>query len=124
MKMAIVGTCLGLLLGSVVYAGGVELYANGKQIVSEPSVVVENEISYGPLRAVAEAVGAQVEWRQDLQAAIICRGDSCVRVKASEGIMRQNRLLLPIRKLAETLGGTVQWTGGSSPRIDITMPSS
>ena len=104
-------TCIALLLGGAWSVGAVELYANGTHIVSQPGVVVENGVSYGPLRAVAEAVGAKVEWRQDLQAALICRGDSCVRVNASEGIMRENRILLPIRKLAETLGGTVQWTG-------------
>lgn len=103
--------------------GAVELYANGKHVVADPGVVVEEGVSYGPLRAVAEAVGAKVEWNEAQQAAIVCRGDACVRVKAAEGIIRQNRLLLPIRKLAEALGGTVRWTGGDNPRIDITMPT-
>ena len=114
-------TLLSLLL-AVSAAGAVELYANGRQIVAQPGVVEEQGVSYGPLRAVAEAVGAKVEWHEDQQAAVICRGNACVRVKAAEGIMRDNRLLLPIRKLAETLGGTVRWTGGANPRIDIAMP--
>lgn len=103
-------------------AGAVELYANGVHIVSKPGIVVEKGVSYGPLRAVAEAVGGRVEWQAEEQRAVICRGTACVMIRASEGIMRQNRLLLPIRRLAESLGGTVSWRGGAHPRIDLTMP--
>jgi hypothetical protein len=69
---------------------------------------------------VAEAVGATVEWHEDQQMAVVCRGQKCVRINASEGILRQNRLLLPIRKLAEKLGGTVIWVA-SPPQVRITI---
>jgi hypothetical protein len=46
-----------------------------------------------------------------------------VRFKATEGIIRGGRLFIPIRKLAERLGGTVAWNDrGAVPRIEITMP--
>ncbi len=110
---------LGLLASA---AGAVELYANGVRIVSNPGVVVEEGVSYGPLRAVAEAVGGKVDWQEQEQRAVICRGTACVMIRAREGIIRHNRLLLPIRRLAESLGGTVSWRGGANPRIDLTMP--
>ncbi len=122
-KRTLVATALLLvLLVAAGAAGGVDLYANGTRVISQPGVVVEQGVSYGPLRAVAEAIGAQVEWHEDRQMAVVCRGTWCVQVKAGEGILRERRLLLPIRKLAEKLGGMVQWTGGDNPRIDLTMP--
>jgi hypothetical protein len=122
MKSAWRWLLLVLLLVSARAAGAVELYANGIHIVSTPGVVVEHGVSYVPLRAVAEAVGAKVDWRPDQQTAVVCRGNACVLVKANEGLMREDHLLLPIRKLAERLGGTVRWQGGEHPRIDLTMP--
>ena len=122
-KEALVAAVFGLAILAAASAwGAIDLYANGTLVRAQPGVVEEGGVSYGPLRAVAEAVGAEVEWHEDRQMAVICRGTSCVQVKASEGIRRENRLLLPIRKLAEKLGGTVQWTGGERPRVDITMP--
>jgi hypothetical protein len=111
-----------VLLGAASAAGAVDLYVNGKQIVTQPGVVVEQGVSYGPLRAVAQAVGAEVEWHAAQQFATVCRGTACVKVQASEGILREDHLLLPLRKLAETLGGTVRWTGGATPRVEINMP--
>ena len=89
-----------LVVMALVCAAGaqaVELYANGVRIVSNPGVVVEDGVSYGPLRAVAEAVGGKVDWQEQEQRAVICRGTACVMILASEGIMRQNRLLLPTK---------------------------
>lgn len=120
MRVAYITLLAVLLCGTA--ARAVELYANGVHIVSNPAVVVENGVSYGPLRAVAEAIGGKVDWQEQEQRAVVCRGTACVMIRASEGILRQNRLLLPIRRLAESLGGTVTWRGGAHPRIDLTMP--
>ena len=110
---------LGLLAG-LAQAAAPELVVNGQVIRTTPGIVVEEGISYGPLRATAEAVGGEVEWHADQQMAVICRGQQCVRIRASEGIMRNNRLLLPNRKLAESLGGTVAWVS-SPPQVRITI---
>ena len=109
-----------LFLTGLVLAGAPALVVNGQVIHTDPGIVVENGTSYGPLRAVAEAVGAQVEWREDRQMAVICRGQKCVRINASEGIMREDHLLLPIRKLAEKLGGTVTWVD-SPPQVRLSI---
>ena len=98
-----------------------ELVVNGQVIHTSPGIVVEDWVSYGPLRAVAEAVGGEVTWYEDKQMAVVCRGEKCVNFKASEGIMRENRLLIPIRALAEKLGGTVAWVD-SPPQVRIKMP--
>lgn len=122
MKLTVPALSWALVILAATAAGAVELYVNNNLITTQPGIVVENGVSYGPLRAVAESVGGKVEWNEAQQRAMVCRGTSCVLINASEGIQRENRLLLPIRKLAEKLGGTVRWSGGASPRIDIAMP--
>ena len=109
-----------LLLAGACLAAAPELIVNDKVIHTDPGIVVEKGVSYGPLRAVAEAVGGTVEWRTKEQIAVVCRAQKCVMIKASDGIMRQDRLLLPIRKLAEKLGGTVKWVA-SPPQVRITI---
>ena len=109
-----------LLAMSLALAAATELVVNGRTIHTEPGIVVDNGTSYGPLRAVVEAVGGQVEWHEDGQFAVVCRGQRCVRIAASEGIMRENHLLLPIRKLAEKLGGSVTWVD-APPQVRITI---
>jgi len=78
--------------------------------------------TYGPLRAVVEAIGGTVEWREGPQEAIVCRGGRCVRFKASEGLLREDRLLIPLRRLGEALGGQVEWVN-SPPQVQITLPA-
>ena len=107
----------------VALAAEVRLYANGVRVETVPGIVVREGVSYGPLRAVGEALGAKIDWHAQERVAVVCRGDRCVLVKAEEGIIQQGRLLLPIRRLGEALGARVQWTGGEQPRIDITVPA-
>jgi N-acetylmuramoyl-L-alanine amidase len=108
------------LWGGLALAATPQLVVNGRVIQTTPGIVVEEGTSYGPLRATAEAVGAEVTWYEEQQMAVICRSEQCVRIWASEGIVRENRLLLPIRNLAESLGGTVQWVD-SPPQVRITI---
>jgi hypothetical protein len=112
-----------VLLASVSAAAGPALYVNGRHIVTQPGVVEQQGVSYGPLRAVVEAVGGQVEWHAAGHFATICCGRFCLKINESEGIVVDGHLLLPIRKLAESLGGTVRYTDGDAPRIDLAMPS-
>jgi len=124
MKLWYIGMSVLLICGAgLARAGEVRLYANGVRVEAVPGIVVVEGVSYGPLRAIGEAVGAEIRWRAEERVALVCRGDRCVRVEASEGIIRQGRLLLPIRRLAEALGARVQWTGGEEPRVDITVPA-
>jgi hypothetical protein len=115
------GVCLllaGLAVAAVQAQSGAQLIVNGRVIHTDPGIVVVNGISYGPLRAVAESVGVKVEWHADQQMAVLCREPRCAMVRASEGIMRQNHLLIPIRLLAEKMGGTVTWVD-SPPQVRI-----
>ena len=116
-------TALVVVSAHLALAAEVKLLVNGKEVVSQPGIVEEAGVTYGPLRAVAEAVGGTVEWReQQQQEAVVCQGTRCVRFKASEGLLREGRLLIPLRKLGESLGGQVRWVD-SPPQVEITLPT-
>jgi hypothetical protein len=123
LKAILIVACLLVLLAGASAAGAVDLYVNGKLIVTQPAIVVQGGVSYGPVRAVGEAVGGQVDWNPGHLYASVTRGNKEVRFSATEGIIRGGRLFIPIRKLAERLGGTVTWNErGAVPRIEINMP--
>jgi hypothetical protein len=112
-----------LWLAVTLNACATELYANGEHIDTSPGIVIVEGRSYGPLRAVGEAVGAEITWIPERGVAEVCTEDTCYVVKKEEGLIREDRLLLPIRKLGEVLGGEVRWNG-EQDRIDIIMPDS
>lgn len=122
MRTIVVLGCWVVLLASVSAAGAVDLYVNGKLIPTQPAVVIHDNVSYGPVRAVGEAVGGTVNWQPGQVQASVCLGNKCVRFKVTEGLLRGGRLFVPIRTLAERLGGTVEWNDrGAVPRLDITI---
>ena len=75
----------------------------------EPTARVRNGVTYGPLRAAAEAVGAHVEWNATSRTATICTDTRCVPIKQSQGIMVGNSILIPVRLMSEALGRKVTW---------------
>jgi hypothetical protein len=87
----------------------VSLYANGKKVACNPEARVRDGVTYAPLRTAATAVGAHVEWNAAAQSATICLSDRCVPIKASQGIMVNNSMLIPVRLMSEALGRPVAW---------------
>lgn len=104
---------VGMLLSIVVAAWSadqmVSLYAKGKKVDCQPAARVRNGTTYAPLRAAAQAVGAHVDWNAATQSATICLADRCVPIKASQGIMVENSILIPVRLMSEALGREVAW---------------
>jgi hypothetical protein len=122
-RTLVVAGCLVVLLAGASAAGAVDLYVNGNLIVTQPAIVIHNDLSYGPVRAVGEALGGHVDWQPGHVEASVCLGNKCVRFQFTEGLIRGGRLFVPIRMLAERLGATVQWNDrGAVPRIDISLP--
>lgn len=113
---------LALLNGAAMADQIVPVYFDGKQANFKPQARVRAGTTYAPLRAVAEALGADVEWNEKAQMAVLCRGSACVSVRRSEGIIVDNQMLVPLRILSEALGARVLWDSGrravmiSSPR--------
>ena len=89
----------------------VDVYVDGKKVDFKPQARVRGGTTYAPLRATAENLGADVKWHAKQQMAVLCRGNSCVSVKKSEGIIVADQMLVPLRILSEALGAEVAWDG-------------
>ena len=89
----------------------VDVYVDGKKVDFRPQARVRGETTYAPLRATAESLGADVKWHAQQQMAVLCRGNSCVSVRKSEGIIVADQMLVPLRILSEALGAKVKWDG-------------
>jgi hypothetical protein len=88
----------------------VSLYAGGKLVKCDPSARVRNGAAYAPLRAVSEALGMHVTWDAAKQSASLCAPGQCVLpIKASQGIIVNNGLLIPVRLMGQALGRPVVW---------------
>ncbi|MBQ8540215.1 MAG: RICIN domain-containing protein [Clostridia bacterium] len=103
-----------------------ELYVtvNGVRTAGDVSPVIENGRMLVPLRQVFEKMGATVEWDDTLKTATCTLGETQVRVTLNSQAatigdqvftldaapaLINNRILVPVRFIAEGLGATVTW---------------
>ncbi len=89
----------------------VGVYVNSMKQNFSPAARVREGTTYAPLRAAAEAVGADVKWIESQQLAIICQADACAIIRKEQGIIVSGRLLIPVRLMAEALDAQVSWDG-------------
>jgi len=108
------------------YADHVEVWLDGKMLNMDVLPEVRNERTMVPIRAVAEAIGAQVEWVQDTQQVVMTRGGTTVTMTLDSTTATINgeqvemdvapyatngRTLIPARYVAEFFGQKVEWDG-------------
>jgi len=94
---------------------------------SEPYIDANNRTMV-PLRAIAEALGAQVQWDPRSRTVTITKGGSTVKLtigsKTAEvngrrksmdtvPVIKQDRTMVPLRYVGEFLGASVDWDGAS-----------
>ena len=134
-----------LLSGISVFASvdnEVEVYVNGKHIVTDQPAIIAYGRTLVPLRAICEALNCQVEWIADEQIAEISNEITHIGVKVNNDILKQldfedqsnqreivldmapiiynNRVMVPARAIAEALHALVEWDA-SRNRVDITL---
>jgi hypothetical protein len=89
-------------------ADPVTLEVNGREIWPDvPPKIVGGRVMV-PIRWIAEALGADVEWDAGRQTVIIFTDGERVEIPAGSVIV-QGRTLVPIRAVAEALGAQVVW---------------
>jgi hypothetical protein len=106
--------CLGLLadIATAALAADqiVSLYVGDKLVKSDPAPRVRDGVTYAPLRAASEATGVEVKWDAKAQTASLCAPGRCVLpIKASQGIMVNGVLLIPVKLLGQALGRPVTY---------------
>ena len=108
--LLLTGMLIGVTTAALAADQLVSLYVGGKLVKCDPSARVRDGAAYAPLRAVSEALGMHVTWDSAKQAASLCAPGRCVLpIKASQGIIVNNGLLIPVRLLGQALGRPVKW---------------
>lgn len=100
------------------------IYVNGKKLSLPVEPVMQNNRIHVPYRAIAEALGIQVEWNQTLKQVtaiendlivVLTIGQTSVQVNGnivqidSAPMIVNSYTLIPIRFFAETFGAEVHW---------------
>ena len=89
-----------------------ELELNGKSIHIDVAPEIINGLTMMPLRAIAENLGAEVKWDENLKEAVILLDGKTLVVGKEQGLMikqKERRTLVPVRYIAENLGANVLW---------------
>ena len=112
----------------------INVTVNGTPVVWTDAVpfIDENDRTMVPLRAVADAMGLDVEWDANMQTATFTRGDDYIMFMIgftsywtnndhpsmdTVPVIRNDRTYAPIRYLAEFFGYTVDWDGATQTVI-------
>lgn len=97
---------------------------DGKQLTFDVDPVLENGRTLVPMRAIFEALGAEVNWNPDTWTAIATKDDTKIEITIDSTEMLKNgdvvtldvparligsRTLVPVRAVSEGLGADVDW---------------
>ncbi|HEY9060475.1 MAG TPA: copper amine oxidase N-terminal domain-containing protein [Pseudobacteroides sp.] len=107
-------------------ANPITVIVNNNIVKFDVFPVIENGRTLVPVRAIFEALGAVVTWNANTRTAIGVKGTRTVNIKVDStdatinGIHKkldvpakiiQNRTLVPLRFISESLGSIVSWNG-------------
>lgn len=116
----------------------VTVHVDGKYVATDVKPYISNGRTYLPLRAAAETMGASVTWDQGSSTATVTKGNTMIHCIVGNTIfsvngvakysdappqIRDGRIMLPIRPIAEMLGGSLSWNGKTADAsIDTSAP--
>ena len=105
--------------------GTPKMVVNGKPLFFDQPPIVESEKEIlAPIRDIAESLGAKVGWDLNTQTITIEKKDTVITLKVDSDVLVKNsisikldapvrkvnnRILVPIRAVAENLGAKVDW---------------
>ncbi len=103
------------------------VYVNGKKVEFDQKPVIKNSRTLVPFRKIFEALGAEIQWRDEkgIQQVTAIRGDKTISFVIGEKsimvdrkelipldvapVIMGSRAMVPVRALSENLGLSVQW---------------
>jgi hypothetical protein len=112
----------------------ITVYINNKQLNFDIYPITEKDRTLVPMRAIFEALGAEVEWENETQTATATKDGITVSVTIDSNRMQKNgeeikldvparlvgdsRTLVPLRAISEAFGCRVEWDEALQ-RVDI-----
>lgn len=118
-----------------VFADGITVTVNGKILTFDSEPIIKNDRLLVPMRAIFEALGADVSWNDSSKTASAVLGKTGleITVGANElykngskialdapAVIAKDRTLVPIRAVSEGLGADVDWVSATKTVV-ITM---
>lgn len=106
----------------------VYVFVNGAELVTDQPAVIVEDRTLVPLRAIFEALGAEVDWDGETRTVTSKKGDIEISLKIGEKTLYKNgeaieidvpaqiindRTMVPVRAISEAYGCEVGWDGGS-----------
>ncbi|MCR8641300.1 Ig-like domain-containing protein [Paenibacillus sp. N1-5-1-14] len=90
---------------------------NGTSTENDVAAMVVSDRTFVPLRFIAEAFGAKVEWNEEAQQVTIAQGNKTLKMTVGQVIegydlvptIEKDRILVPLRYISEQLGASVLW---------------
>ena len=131
-KSVFVAVCLVMFFAAQALAAPT-VFLDGQKLTFDQPPIIEDGRTLVPLRAIFEAMGADVTWDAESQTATAVRGDTVVVLKLGSTTPTVNgqvqrldvpakvlngRILAPLRFVGEAFGGTVDWDAATQ-RIAI-----
>ena len=113
--------------------GSPQMFVNGKIVPLDAPPIIVNSRTLVPLRAIAEALGADVNWNPDTRQVTVKLNDTTILLTIGSPLAMVNGLIIPIdttpiisngrtmvplRFIAETLNAEVSWNPDSKT-VDI-----
>ncbi len=104
----------------------IKILIDGQELEVEVNPTVIEETTLVPLRAIFEALGAEVEWENETQTITAKKGDTTIvlAIDKKEASVNEEKMeltvapkiidtrtLVPVRFIAESLGTVVTWDG-------------
>ncbi|MCH5209378.1 MAG: copper amine oxidase N-terminal domain-containing protein [Oscillospiraceae bacterium] len=104
----------------------IKVYVDGEQLDFDVNPIIESERTLVPMRAIFEALGAEVTWDQDTRTASAVKGDDTVEITIDSNTLYKNgtaveldvpaqiigeRTLVPVRAISESFDADVLWDG-------------
>lgn len=124
-------TCPAYATGSEI---PIQVFLEGTALVTDVPPVLQEGRTLVPFRAIGEALMAEVDWDESDRKVTLTLGDKTVQLVIGDktayvngkattldvpAMLVENRTMVPLRFISESLGAYVQWSG-ELRRIDIT----
>jgi len=107
-------------------AAGVSVYVDDRQVAfpDQAPFIDENARTLVPIRFIAEQMGAEVGWDGSINLVTIVKGTAEIKLTIGEkraqvngawktfdtnAVLHNNRTMVPLRFISETLGARVEW---------------